>query len=109
MKEIRLTPVQICRALKIARDTFGTFEFTYVPNAIKEGEDVTSGPDADFWENSACCACFFPKLAWEESASDIGMALDDEDFETRKRGFEQVCFILGCSAEDDVVAIHPSF
>ena len=108
MKEKSLIPLEICRALKIARDTFGTFDFTYVPDSIKEGEDVTRGPDANFWEDSAFCMCFFPKMAWK-STSDRGMATDDANLEARKRGFEQVCFILGCSAEDEVVAIRPSF
>lgn len=106
MKEIKLPPAEICRMVKIAHDTFGTFEFTHIPDRIKRGEDVTNGPDANFWEDNAFCACFFPKLA-SGYVDDRSHADDDAHFETRKRGFEQVCHILGCNGVDEVVAIRP--
>jgi hypothetical protein len=46
MKEVSLNPSEIIRAIKIARNTFGTFDFTYVPEAILEGERLTSFMEA---------------------------------------------------------------
>ena len=105
MKEVSLNPSDICRLLKIASGTFGTYEFTHVPESIKKGEDVTDAPDSLFWESSAFCVCFFPKLA-HRHATDPSEATNESDLQKRVSGFEQVCSIVGCSHEDEVVAIR---
>jgi hypothetical protein len=104
MKEVSLNPSEIIRAIKIARNTFGTFDFTYVPEAILEGEsdeDSCSG----FWNDSVYCVCFFPKTA-HENATNRHNANDDQDFQRRTNGLEQVLGIFKCSADDEVVAIR---
>lgn len=106
MKVVQLSPEQILSVFKIAEKTFGTFDFTFIPSGIQKGEDVTDGPDAEFWISSVFCACFFPKTA-KGSAFDSGNAENEVDLENRMNGFAQVCTILQCEPDDEVVAIRP--
>lgn len=106
MKEARLEPSEILKLFKKATDTFGTFDFTYVPMKVKEGEDPVDYPENQFWEASAYCACFFPRKA-SKDANNPDCAQNQTHFMERQEGFREVCMILGCTEEDEVVGICP--
>jgi len=109
MRTVTIPTSKIRRALKTARATFGTFDFTYVPDSITEGDDDgTDGPDASFWEGHAFCMCFFPKLA-KKYVDNPGYAEDEAELKSNQRGFQEVCSILRCGENDEVVAIKPEF
>lgn len=101
MKIRNLIPEELFVVIRIANDTFGINEFTNIPSDVEEA--YRQDPSGEFfWQLSTYCLCFFPKQAWFEITNDFMVSLDSFD---NRLGFENVCKILDCSADDEIVLI----